>query len=108
MGRETYPHQAVSGFKLLLRLLTFIDQREARAPTATKVCLESKGHDAGLVGLVELGELFGQLVSRDRRSRRVENVDYELTAGEEAVHGEFSGTDCDGGRVVLRERKPVV
>lgn len=37
----------------------------------------------------------------------MDDVDYELTAGEELVHGEFSGADCDGGRVVLRERKPV-
>ena len=99
----TYPHQAISGFKLLLRLLAFINQREARAPTTTKVCLESKGNDAGFVGLVYLGELFGQLVSGDRRSRRVKDVDDELTAGEETVRGEFSGTDCDGGRVVLQK-----
>jgi len=33
----------------------------------------------------------------------VKDVDDELTAGEQAVYGEFSGTDCDGGRVVLRK-----
>jgi len=99
----TYPHQAISGFKLLLRLLTIINQRKARAPTTTKVCLESKGNDAALVGLVDLGELFGQLVSGDRRSRRVKDVNDELTAGEEAVRCEFSGTNCDGGRGILRK-----
>ena len=104
----TYPHQAISRFKLLLRLLAIINQREARAPTATKVCFESKRNDAGLVGLVLLGELFGQLVSGDRRSRRVNDVDDELTAGEEAVRGELSGANCDGGRVILRKERSCV
>lgn len=72
------------------------------------MCLESKGNDKTLVGLVGLGELFGQLASGDRRSRRVKDVDDELTAGEEAVRCEFSGTNRDGSRVILRERKACV
>jgi hypothetical protein len=68
------------------------------------VCLESKGDDAGLVGLVDPRELFGHLGPGDRRSRRVNNIDDELTAGEEAVRGEFSGTYRDGGRVILAKK----
>jgi hypothetical protein len=71
------------------------------------VCLETKGNDAGRVGLVDRSELFGHLGLGDRRSQRVKDIDDELTAGEEAVRGEFSGTECDGGRVILavREKK---
>ena len=101
-GNCTHPHQAVFGFKLPLHLLAIIDQREARAPATTKVCLESKGDDAGLVGLVDRRELFGHLGPGDRRSRRVKDIDDELTAREEAVRGEFPATDCDGGRIILR------
>src|SRR6266850_1887557 len=103
VGIATHPYQAVLGFKLPLHLLAIINQREPRAPATAKVCLESKGDDAGLVGLVDPCELFGHLGPGDRRSRRVKNIDDELTAGEEAVRGEFSGTYRDGGRVILAE-----
>ena len=63
--------------------------------------LESEGNDAGLVDLVESGELFGQLGSGDRGSRRVEDIDDKLPAGKEGVFGKFPGTDRNRGRVVL-------
>jgi hypothetical protein len=93
------------GFKLPLHLLAIVNQCEARAPATTKVCLESKGDDAGLVGLVDPCELFGHLGPGDRRSRRVNDIDDELAAGEEAVRGEFSGTYRDGGQVILADKK---
>jgi hypothetical protein len=65
------------------------------------VRLESEHDDASLVRLVGLSELFGYFRSGDRRSRWVEDVDYELTAGEESVCGEFPGADGDGGRAIL-------
>lgn len=97
----THPHQAVSGLKLLLCLLTVINQREACAPTTTKECLESERNDACLVGLVDHGELLRQLGSGDRGSRRVKDINDELTAAKEGVCGEFPGTDCNRGRVIL-------
>jgi hypothetical protein len=100
-GGGTHPHQAVSGLKLLLCLLTVINQREACAPATTKVCLESKRNDASLVDLVDPGELFGQVGSGDRGSRRVKDIHDELTAGKEGVCGEFPGTDCNRGLVFL-------
>ena len=63
--------------------------------------LESEGNDAGLVDLVESGELFGQLGSGDRGSRRVKDIDDKLPAGKEGVCGKFPGTDRNRGRVVL-------
>ena len=66
--------------------------------------LESERDDAGLVDLVESGELFGQLGSGDRGSRRVKDIDDKLPAGKEGVCGEFPGTDRNRGRVVLGEK----
>ena len=101
----THPHQAVSGFKLLLCLLTVINQREASAPTTTKECLEPERNDACLVDLVDLAELLGQFGSGDWGAGRVEDIDDELTAGKEAVCGEFPGADCNRGRVILEGEK---
>ena len=103
----THPYQAVPGLKLPLRLLTVINQREACAPATTKVCLESERNDAGLVDLVDPGELFGQVGSGDRGSRRVKHINDKLTAGKETVCGEFPGTDCDRSRVILGKAKRV-
>jgi hypothetical protein len=85
MRGSTHPHQAVPGLKLLLCLLTFVDQREPRAPSTTKDRLESERNDASLVDLVDAGELFGQLGSGDRGSRRVKDIDDKLAAGKEGV-----------------------
>jgi len=35
----------------------------------------------------------------------VNDIDDELTAGEEAVCGEFLGTDCDWGVILRKEGK---
>ena len=101
----THPYQTVPGLKLPLCLLAVINQREARAPATTKVCLESERNDAGLVDLVDPGELFGHVGSGDRGSRRVEHINDKLTAGKEAVCGEFPSTDCNRGRVILGRGK---
>jgi hypothetical protein len=101
----THPHQAVSGLKLLLYLLTVINQREACAPATTKECLESERDDACLVDLVDIAELLGQFGSGDWGSGRVKDIDDELTAGKEAVCGEFPGTDRNRGRVFLEGEK---
>jgi hypothetical protein len=65
------------------------------------VCLESERNDAGLVDLVDPGELFGHVGSGDRGSRRVKHINDKLLAGKEAVCSEFPGTDCNRGRVIL-------
>lgn len=101
----THPYQAVPGLKLPLCLLAVINQREACAPATTKVCLESERNDAGLVDLVDPGELFGQVGSGDRGSRRVKHINDKLTAGKETVCGKFPGTDCNRGRVILGKGK---
>lgn len=69
------------------------------------MCLESERDDAGLVDLVDIGELFGQVGSGDRRSRRVEDIDDKLAAGKEGVFGEFPGTDRNWGRIILGGRE---
>ena len=58
------------------------------------MCLETEGYDTLLVGLVDLGELLRQLRLGNIGARRVQDIDDELTAGQEAVGDEFARADC--------------
>ena len=57
------------------------------------MCLEAKGDHTSLVGLVEGGELLGELALGDIRSGGVEDVNDELTSGQETVGDEFACAD---------------
>lgn len=102
--REAYSDQSISGLELFLRLLVVVDQRESGAPSTTKVRLEAKGDDTSLVGLVEGSELPREVVLGDIGSGGVEDVDDELTSGQETVGDEFAcadgywGVGLTGGR----------
>jgi len=102
--RHTHPNQPISGLKLFLRLLVVVDQRKSCTPSTTKVCLEAKGDDATLFGLVEGSELLREFALWDIRSGRVKDVNDELTSGQETVGDEFAcangyrGVGLTGGR----------
>ena len=89
----THSDQPISRLKLFLRLLIVVDQHEPGAPSTTKVCLEAKGNDTSLVGLVEGSELLGEFALGDIRSGGVEDVNNELASGQEAVGDEFARAD---------------
>ena len=101
----THPNQPVLGLELPLRRLVIVDQREACAPSTTKVCLQTERDDTLLVGLVHLGELLAELRLGDIRTRRVQDVNDELTACEEAVGDELAGPDCYRGCCVGLQEK---
>jgi len=102
--RHTHPNQPISGLKLFLRLLVVVDQRESGAPPTTKVCLEAKGNDTGLFGLVEGSELLGEFAPWDIRSGGVKDVDDELASGQDTVGDEFACADGYWGIGLAGER----
>ena len=61
------------------------------------MCLEAKGDHTSLVGLVEGGEFLGELALGDIRSRGMEDVNDELTSGQETVGDEFACADGNWG-----------
>jgi hypothetical protein len=60
-GASTYPHKSVLGLKLLLGTFIIVNEGESSASSTTKHSTEAKGDDAGLVGLIDAGELFREL-----------------------------------------------
>ena len=101
----TYADQAVPGLEALLGSLVVVDEGETSATASTKVCPETKGNDAGGVGLVDARKLFGEVGLGDVGAVGVENVDDELTACQQPVRDELARPDRDGCRVVsLAER----
>lgn len=72
--RHPHPNQPVPWLKLLHRLVRVVDEREASALAATKLRAEAKHADGILARLVKLRQLRAQLVLRDVRPVRVEDV----------------------------------
>ena len=62
------------GLELLHGLGAVVDEGEAGALAATKVCLEAEDGDIVLLGLVELAELAAELVLGDVGAVGVEDV----------------------------------
>lgn len=93
------------GLELLLGLLVIVDQTEPGRPSTTKLGLETKSRDPGLVGLVKSGELFVELGLGDGGSGGVEDVDDELTTSQETVGDELAGSHGDrAGGILQRTR----
>ena len=69
------------------------------------MCPEAERHDTGGVGLVDACELFGEIGLGNVGAVGVENVDDELTAGQQPVRDELARPDRDGCRVVSLERQ---
>ena len=91
--KRTHPDQAVLGLELLLRRLIVVDQAEASAPSTTENRLETEGDNALLVGLVDRRKPLRELCLGDVRAVRVQDIDDELTARQQAVRDEFAGAD---------------
>ena len=70
------------------------------------MCLKTEGYDTLLVGLVDLSELLRKLRLGNIGARGVQDINDELTAGQEAVGDELARADCNGSRWIL-ERKYV-
>jgi hypothetical protein len=102
--RDTHSNQPISWLKLFLRLLIVVDQRKSGALSTTKVCLKAEGNDASLVGLVEGSELLRKFALWNIRSGGVEDIDHELTSGQEAVGDEFACADGYWGVGLTGER----
>lgn len=94
--KGTHSDETVSGFELLLGSLIIVDQSKSSAPSSTKLCSETEGHDAGLVGFVKSSQLLGEVGSRDIGAAGVEDVDNELTTREESVGDEFACAQSNG------------
>jgi hypothetical protein len=93
----THPDKPVPRLEFLLRLLVVVDQAEARATSATKLGAEAEDDDARLVALVLRRELVGEVRFRDVRAAGVEDLEYELLAGEQAVRDELARAQGDRG-----------
>jgi len=96
LGRQLGANEPVLRLKLFLRRLVVVDQRKAGTPPATKLCPETKGDDTVLVGLVESGEFLRQVCLGDVWTRGMQDVNDELTAGQEAVGDEFASAQGNG------------
>lgn len=83
----------MSWLELLLGRLIVVDQREARTPSSTKHRLETEGDHTVLVRLVHSGQLLSEVGLGDISAGWVEDVDDELTAGEETVGDELAGPE---------------
>ena len=69
------------------------------------MCLEAKGNDASLVGFVDISELLREFALWDIRSGGVEDVNDELTSGQETVGDEFARADGYWGVGLTGERR---
>jgi len=95
-GHHAGPNQSVLRLELSLRCLIIVNEREACAPSTTKVRPESEGDHALLARLVHRREGLRDLGLGDIRARGVEHIHDELTARQQAVRDEFARADGDG------------
>ena len=97
----THTNKPVLGLELLLALLVVVDQAETLGRAATELGLEAKDDDALGLGLVERGELLGELGARDVGAGGVEDSQDKLLAVEQAVRDELGRAEGDGASGVL-------
>ena len=71
------------------------------------MCLEAKGNDTSLVGLVQASELLREFALWDIRSGGMEDVNDELASGQETVGDEFACADGYGGVGLTGEKMRV-
>jgi len=117
--QESYPDKTVLGLELLCYSEVVVDETKSRAPSTTKLCLETKKEDClGILDLVHLGQLllhlglgdvgatlmdqinnllwkFGRwAINSFNRLHSVERIcTYELLPLKEAIVHKLSGTD---------------
>lgn len=91
-----YTNEPMLGFKFLLWYLVIINQSKACAPSTTILRSETKCHNAGFIGLIKGGELFGKFDLGNIRSWWMKDIDNELAPCKESVCDEFACAHCDG------------
>lgn len=92
----TYSDKSVLGLKLLLALLVIVDQTETLRRSTSKLGLQAKNDDSLPVRLVQAGQLFAELRSRQVGSGGVEDGEDELFSVEESVGDELGSSESDG------------
>lgn len=95
--KKTHPDLSVLGLELALGCLIIVDQYEASASSTTKVCPEPERHDTILLGLVHRRELLRELRLGHIRTGRMEDIEDELSPGEQSVRNELAGAEGHSG-----------
>lgn len=90
--------KSVMWLKLLGISNAVVDETESSGLSSTVLGLESKDGDGVLLGLVDLGELLGQLSTRHVSSVWVDDVHNKLSSLKQRVRENSSGSDGNGVR----------
>lgn len=98
---QTVSHQSVSRLESLGVSNRLVDQTKTGRLSSTKLSSETENGDGVLVGLVQLRQLLSQLVLGDVGSVRVQDVDDELSSGQQRVGDNLSGSNSNGVTLVV-------
>jgi len=91
---EAIPDKTVLGLELLCYSEVVVDETKSRAPSTTKLCLETKKEDClGILDLVHLGQLLLHLGLGDVGATLMDQINNELLPLKEAIVHKLSGTD---------------
>lgn len=93
---QTVSDQSVSWLKLLGVGNGLVDQTETGGLATTELGSEAENGNSVLVSLVNLSQLLSQLILGDVSSVWVQNVNDELSSGQQWVGDNLSGSDSNG------------
>ncbi|ODQ81526.1 hypothetical protein BABINDRAFT_159806 [Babjeviella inositovora NRRL Y-12698] len=96
---QTVSNQSVSWLELLGVSDRGVDQTEPSRLTTTVLGSETKDGDSVLFSLVNFSQLFSQLILRDVSSVWVQDIDNELSSGQQWVGDNLSGSDGNSVRL---------
>lgn len=97
---QTVSDQSVSWLESLGVGNGLVNQTETSGLSTTELSSETENRDSILVSLVQLSQLLSQLILRDVSSVWVQDVDDELSSGQQWVGDNLSSSDSNG--VTLR------
>lgn len=92
---QTVSNQSVGWLESLGVSNRLVDQAETGRLATTEVSSETENGDSVLVSLVQLGQLLSQLILGDVRSVWVQDVDDELSSGQQWVGDNLSSSDSN-------------
>lgn len=96
---QAVSHQSVVGLESLGVLNGRVDQAEAGRLATTEGSSETEDRHGVLLSLVDLGQLVSQLILGDVGSVGVDDVDDELSSGQQGVRDNLSGSDSNSVRL---------
>lgn len=99
LGVQAVSDQSVGGLESLGVSSGLVNQTETSGLSTTKLGSETENRHSVLVGLVDLGQSVTQLVLGDVGSVRVQNVNDELSSGQQRVGDNLTGSDGHGVRL---------